>query len=399
MSESTQPDNATDRQAIAVDAAAGLRRFAERLNDYPVMVGFDGFVDSIIDVVDKRHGSNQYDPIETIDAFGQRIQSSAGQSANFELVTKLEKLGGNGPIMANALARFGLPVSYVGCLGYPNLHPAFEELAEVAEVYPICDPGYTDALEFTDGKLMLGKHINLRDVNYPRIKEIVGEETFINLITRAELLGMVNWTMLVTMDSLWDALMEEVFPKLPQRAQPPMLFIDLCDPAKRLTEDIEAALKRIGRLNQHTRVVLGLNLNESTQIAQILGLPTADQPETSIEETARAIRAAMDLQGVVVHPRTSAAGAWLQDNGEVTTGRFEGPFTNKPRLSTGAGDNFNAGFCLGLLADLPLQQALCVGTATSGHYVRNAQSPTLHEVASFCDALPDPEPAPTRPGA
>jgi len=35
--------------------------------------------------------------------FGQRIVDAAGKSLNIELYPRLEKLGGNGPIMAHAL--------------------------------------------------------------------------------------------------------------------------------------------------------------------------------------------------------------------------------------------------------------------------------------------------------
>jgi sugar/nucleoside kinase (ribokinase family) len=388
-----------ERSDIARAAAAGLRQLAADLPNQPAVVGFDGFVDSIIDVVDKRPSTEEYQPINSLDVFGQRICASAGQSANFELVTKLEKLGGNGPIMANALARVGLPVTYIGCLGYPSLHSVFEDLAALAKVHSIADPGFTDALEFEDGKLMLGKHSNLRNVNYERICEVVGQEHFINQVGQAKLLGMVNWTMLVEMPTIWDALIERVFPALEVDQDPPMLFIDLADPAKRLTADVEVALDRLARLAEHAPVALGLNLHESTQIAQVAGLHAPEQPEASIEQTARELREKLALRGVVVHPRTSAAAAWRQSDGTVASGQFEGPFIRRPTLSTGAGDNFNAGFCVGLLADLPLEQALCVGTATSGYYVRNAQSPTLDQLADFCDALPEPEPAPARPGA
>jgi len=384
----------TDRQQIATQAANGLRRFANQRGDQRVVVGFDGFVDSIIDVVDKRRSTEAYDPIETIDAFGRRVQASAGQSANFELVTKLQKLGGNGPIMANALARLGLPVTYIGCLGYPSLHPVFEDLANHATVHAIAEPGFTDALEFTDGKLMLGKQSNLRDVNYDRLCEVVGEQAFIDLLGQATLMGMVNWTMLVEMHTIFDALIERVLPHLPRGERAPMLFVDLADPAKRLTEDIEAALKRLRRMNEHARVILGLNLHEAKQIARVVDVPLPEQPEASLEHTAKALRETLSLQGVVVHPRNCAAAAWSPGEGEVCTARFHGPFTRRPALSTGAGDNFNAGFCVGLLAGLPLEQALCVGTATSGRYVRQAASPTLEDVAAFCDDLPEPEPEP-----
>ncbi|MFA9480317.1 hypothetical protein ACERK3_18760 [Phycisphaerales bacterium AB-hyl4] len=75
----------------------------------------------------------------------------------------------------------------------------------------------------------------------------------------------------------------------------------------------------------------------------------------------------------------------------MSAATFYGPFVANPRLSTGAGDNVNAGICLGLLADLSVEQALCTGTATSGYYVRNGASPSLDQLAAFCDELPGPE--------
>ena len=75
----------------------------------------------------------------------------------------------------------------------------------------------------------------------------------------------------------------------------------------------------------------------------------------------------------------------------MESGRFQGPFVKKPKLSTGAGDNFNAGFCLGLLAGLPVTQAVCTGTAASGFYVRNARSATLAEMIDFCADMPPAE--------
>ena len=70
---------------------------------------------------------------------------------------------------------------------------------------------------------------------------------------------------------------------------------------------------------------------------------------------------------------------------------FAGPFVQSPLISTGAGDHFNAGFALGQLLELPLEQVLCLGTATSGYYVRHAASPAAGELAAFLEALPNPE--------
>src|ERR1019366_10680887 len=99
----------------------------------------------------------------TIAQLGARFTAAAGKSTNVELVNQITKLGGNGPIMANALASFGIKVTYLGILGYPNLHPVFADFAKRAEVHSIAEPGYTDALEFDDGKIMLGKHESLKN--------------------------------------------------------------------------------------------------------------------------------------------------------------------------------------------------------------------------------------------
>jgi hypothetical protein len=101
--------------------------------------------------------------------FSSVIDAAAGFSANVEFVTAMLKLGGNGPIMANALSRLGLDITYIGNLGSPGVHPVFAEFAQRARVISIAEPGYTDAIEFDDGKLMFGKHQSLRDVNWTNL--------------------------------------------------------------------------------------------------------------------------------------------------------------------------------------------------------------------------------------
>ena len=125
------------------------------------------------------------------------------------------------------------------------------------------------------------------------------------------------------------------------------------------------------------------------QAAEVLGVTIDGRHSAEIETTAAAIREKMDVYGIVIHPRKSAAAALRTADG-VQTGRYVGPFTSSPKLSTGAGDNFNAGFCLGQLAGLGVTESVCCGTHTSGFYVRNAHSPSLTELADFLD---DPPPA------
>jgi len=120
------------------------------------LVGLDGFVDKIIKPVGNRYGQgSDFDPIPTIEAFGNRILAAAGKSANIELYEEYEKLGGNGPIMANALLSEGLKVRYVGALGQP-VEPVFEQFARDTEAVSICAPGSPTPSNSTTGKSCSG---------------------------------------------------------------------------------------------------------------------------------------------------------------------------------------------------------------------------------------------------
>jgi hypothetical protein len=358
---------------------------APRLSGTRATIGIDGFVDSIISVVDKRLDRDRFEPIPSIEKFGQKVLSAAGQSCNFELVVKQTKLGGNGPILANALASAGLTVEYIGAVGYPKLHPVFEELARrAAKVTSIAEPGLTDALEFADGKLMLGKYRALGEVTWEHLVARVGIENLTRSLAESSLIGIVNWTMIPQLTDIWHRLSSEVLPRLPGARR--YFFVDLCDPAKRLDEDLGEALNALTEMQQRIDVMLGCNLKEASQVARVMGLPKLTDDEESIQQSAASIRQKLQLDCVMIHPRRGAAAATRD-----ASAWFSGPFVKEPRISTGAGDHFNAGFCLGRVLGMSLEESLCTGVATSGYYVRSAQSPSTVQLADFIETLPPPE--------
>ena len=57
------------------------------------LVGFDGFVDEIIHLVDERKDINEFERIKTMTAFADRIKQAAGKSCNIEMVINQAKLG------------------------------------------------------------------------------------------------------------------------------------------------------------------------------------------------------------------------------------------------------------------------------------------------------------------
>jgi sugar/nucleoside kinase (ribokinase family) len=361
---------------LRAQCATTLLANAARASNLTSFVGLDGFVDEILHAVDKRENAEVFHRLPTIAKLADRLAAAAGKSANLELVNQITKLGGNGPIMANALASFGMRVTYLGVLGYPNLHPVFHEFARRAEVYSIADPGTTDAVEFEDGKIMIGKHASLKQMTWENIQSRFGRDKFAAKFGGADLVGFVNWTMLPYMSNLWEALLREVCPDMkgPRR----IIFFDLADPEKRTPEDILRALDLIRQFEKHFHVILGLNEKEAHEIGEVYGLKLKNGSQDALAEYSLAIAAKLKISTLVVHPVTYALAV---SDGKVDV--VNGPYVAKPMITTGAGDHFNSGFCLGKLLGLDNAMSVLTGVTTSGYYVRTAQSPSITQLATM----------------
>lgn len=356
-----------------------LAQKSSRVTGKQALVGFDGFVDKIMDAVDQRQGpGTAYTPIDTISEFGERISAAAGKSANIELYQKREKLGGNGPIMANALLGQGLAVRYIGALGKPEVLPVFQEFKAKTEAVSICEPGVTNAVEFDDGKIMMGTTSSLEEMTYSNIISIMGEGAFFDAVSRADLMAMVNWTMIPNMNAIWNALLEKVLPNLGPRDGGRFFFFDLADPEKRSDGDVKAALSTIRRFISQGAVTLGLNLKEAERVSAVLGHKPVEADAEGLKTMAKRIRQELEITMVVVHPTKSAACATKNEAWHV-----EGYFVEKPVISTGAGDHFNAGFTTGQLLGLSPPACLTLAVCTSGYYVSTGNSPSLYQIDSF----------------
>ncbi|HSW68235.1 MAG TPA: PfkB family carbohydrate kinase [Bacteroidales bacterium] len=363
---------------MASDQTNLIRQTSEQLSNagrtYRIIAGLDGFVDEIIHVVDKREDHFIFRRIETIEGFAKRIGSYAGLSGNVELVPHQVKLGGNGPIYANMLLQQGHKIIYIGALGCGNVHPVFADFANACEkVITITEPGHTDALEFLDGKLMLGKMNKLIDVSWDNLLKYVSVEELTEMLESSRMIACNNWTMLGQMNSILSG-MNQLFKNM---TNPPDLFIDLADPAKRTAEDIAGVLDLLSGMQ--TRVILSMNLNESSIISNVLGIS-----EEHITLRAGRIRDMLNLTAVVIHPVDGAAVVTADGSAWV-----EGPFTANPKLTTGAGDNFNAGFSHGWINNLPLAGCVATGVCTSGYYVRNGHSPDKGQLLTFMKSWAD----------
>mgnify|MGYP000916637579 FL=1 len=346
------------------------------------VVGFDAAIDKIMEVVDKRTGWDTYQRIPTITDYASRIQRAAGLSTNVEIVPKVVKTGGCAVNMASALLNLGLSVSFAGTVGENNVHPLFAEFAErCTRMISMGEPSYAQALEFEDGKIIMAELAPMQELTWEKMIGRFPVAHQVQVYAEADVIAMVNWTETPHMNQIWHNLLEYVFPELPPSRER-LIFFDLADPEKRHDQELYAGLMLIRRFGLYGKVVLGLNRKEATAVARALGIRcTTPLAEASLGEITKAIASALDIHGVVVHPVSKAGLAMEGEYVEV-----QGPFTPNPRLVTGAGDNFNAGFVYGLALGLEPQDALILGVGTSGFYVRNMGSPTAQELMDFLKA-------------
>src|SRR5258707_772287 len=228
----------------------------------PVVAGFDGFVDTIVHAVSERHSATEYTRLPTLRAFSEKILAAAGgRNMNIERVRKLTKIGGNGPILANALAHFGVPVTYIGCLGLPELHPVFTEFSKKVRTFSIAEPGYSDAIEFNDGKLICGKQQAVSDVTWPSVLQQLPIEQLIDLVRPAGLIAFLTWGIVFSMTDMMNEFLHHIGPHLSDQHIP--FFIDTADPSKRSETDTRRFVETLPRLAAKFKVYLGFNLRES----------------------------------------------------------------------------------------------------------------------------------------
>jgi len=364
------------------DAAAALSA-VPAAHAPEVLVGFDGFIDDIIDLVEKRHSPTEYTRIPTITAFGNKLVASAGRSAGIGAVSKVTKLGGNGPIMANALCAQQAQVTVVGILGEGEIHPLYQPLAAQAKhTISLGKPAVTSALEFDDGKVMLNFSEPMTTITFDHlVASCGGLAGLTELIRRSTGIATVNWSQTPGMTEIWRRFAREILPGL--RSDRPLFFVDLADPHRCPPSQICDGIAALGEVQQYADVVLGLNENECRQMCDNYGLTyPAHLPEwEAAREACVTLRQQFGFSRVMCHLVKNSAMAW---NGGCASA--DGFWEPKPKITTGAGDHFNAGFFAALLAGLAPGHCLQIGGATSGHYVRTGVSPSRELVVAFLRA-------------
>ena len=230
------------------------------------------------------------------------------------------------------------------------------------------------ALEFNESKVITFDPGPYRELDWDSIKNLLGVEKIKKLISGKRLIAFVNWSEIENSSAIWKSILEEILPSAVQKNQHPLFFTDFSDCSRRSKGEIRSAIGLLAKFRDYFKVMISLNQNEADLIAGALDLPGNNSDEDFIKRLFRIINA--DI--LVLHRVKDA----LAFDG-LSFEKCETFFCREPKILTGGGDNFNAGFCFARLYGFDLVLSLIFANAVSGYYVKTGISPGIDNLTEF----------------
>jgi len=362
--------NTTTSEQLA-DLLNRLEDIARNPTKKKVITGFDGFIDRIKKPVNTRRGE-EIEWFQSIKDFSARIAEASGKSGQIELVTEKTKPGGNAPILADMLSRCNIDCLCIGAMGYPLVHEIFSGEQIGYRLISIRQPGKSDAIELSDGKIIFSdlSVFNHYDWNY--VKRAAGLEVIRREAEDTNLFAFVDWANLPEASDIWGGMLNDVI-RNSARTDRRFLF-DLCDPSRKTELQVKKILELISKFSDFGEVTLGLNENEMLRVyRQLYGSEASD-----VHAAAGRLFGNMTITNLLIHPVDRCIIIRKQGVTELS-----GLVIKEPRVLTGGGDNLNGGFCLGWINGLPVESCVLLGMVASGAYIKNGYAPGINDLKAY----------------
>jgi len=337
-------------------------------------LGFDACIDNIVRIVKDKNDNNETRFFANSRQFGEFLISRENKSCGIELRTQQSKIGGNMVITGNALGNLGIKTQCIGTFGLPDIQPIFRSMSENCTLYTIGETITTSALEFNDAKVMMFDPGPYDKLDWNGIVDLLGVDMIIQLISGKQLVSFLNWSEIANSTDIWKCVLDEVLPFAKLSNVKPYFFTDFSDCSRRTNEEIYLAIVLLGRFKNYFKIIVSLNQNEAEIIAHALNLSDIESDEKFIKMLFNAC-----MTDILIIHRTKDALAY---NG-TTFEKCDTFFCEEPKILTGGGDNFNAGFCFSQFCNFDLFQSLIVANALSGYYVRTGKSPDVSKLIEF----------------
>lgn len=354
---------------------SGITDALERLEGR-ALLGIDGMIDEVWEVVDRRVGPGDYTLMTRMMDFGTAITQRGTGGLAKERILKRRTSGGFVCNTGRAAATLGLDTTLLGTFGKGDHDPAFGEVAKLCRLVSVGEPARLHVLEFADGKIMLPNLDELINLRWDTLVSGLGEAR-VRVLCDVDILGVGYWSNLYDFDAVLTGLVE----LCRAGGRTKRVFHDFANLTKRTPEALTEALETLGRLNPILPQTLSLNEHEGGILARQLGVAYpagANSRETTetVLAAAVAVRERVGLDEVIIHTSHYAVLATAGQGAATAPQRY----CEHPVKTTGAGDTFNGGYMAAALTTLTPIQRLMVANAVTLHYVSQGTPPTRHQL-------------------
>ncbi len=349
----------------------------EKLENKKILIGFDGFIDVIYRVIKDKNSLNEEKWFNTINEFGNYTVNKSNSSFNLNINKVVTKIGGNAPILANALSNVGFKPTCIGAFGEYDIEHVFNEIHNNCHLVSVCNPGMCYALEFTDGKIMLGDNNDIDKLSWDLLIEKIGMDKILDYFINYDLISILNWGEIDGIHTIYEGISKEILPNI-QKDKTKTIFCDLSDFSYKDKSKILELLKIFDKINQKFNVVLSVNTNESMLLYKAIfdeNLIISEQTDVCmfIQEIFKKI----NVDQLILHDKNMSV--VVDDKGYISYNND--PIT--PKISTGGGDNFNSGYCTGILLGYEKEDCLRMGVMSGNYYVENGNSIDLEKLLNL----------------
>jgi hypothetical protein len=337
-------------------------------------LGFDACIDVLVRIVKDKKDNEITGYFSDSSQFGNFLLNLDNKSCGLELQTKLSKIGGNMVITANALGNLGAEVECVGTFGFPEILPVFRSMSPNCSLMTIGETITATALEFNNSKVIMFDPGPYNNLTWKGIRDHLGAENIRKMISGKQLVSLLNWSEIDNSSDIWEGMLNEILPGLQKTDDKPFFFCDISDCSRKSANEIRRAVDLLNKFREYFNVSLSLNQNEAGLVAKAFDFEQRSDDEAFVKQLWK-------LTGVdtlIIHRTKDAIACDGKSFEKCST--F---FCSEPKILTGGGDNFNAGFCYALFKRLSLFESLLVANAVSGSYVKSGFSPDANALVAF----------------
>ena len=356
-----------------------------------VVAGFDGFIDTIMKPVLKA-GAETGEPVyfTSMGQFGAFISAQSHKSASIEMEVLDRRAGGNMPNFSRGAAALGIKPLCIGMLSGAdgNIDPVFSSLP--GETISYAPAGTASALEFDDGKLFLAPRYTLDGSPWERIGRSFAARygasgALDKRLESADLVACLNWSELAFADKLWNDLYAACAALFCRDKQKHLLF-DLCDFTRKTTDELNKILSLITQFAALRNVVVSLNIHEALLLEERI-LKKGGSAETVSEDRMEALGnelfALAGIDELIIHSHRKSVTVTAEGTCCSVT-----RFCGSPKISTGAGDHFNAAYGFALLNGLSAEERLAFANFYARAYIESGKSQNISGLQELANAGP-----------